>query len=53
MSNMTFPGVNPIQFGPAHSNGPHNAKKKTLYFIISGEIPEKLGSQRLLAQAHF
>ena len=52
MSNMTFPGVNPIQFGPAHSNGPHNAKK-TLYFIISGEIPEKLGSQRLLAQAHF
>ena len=28
-------------------------KKKTLYFIISGEISEKLGSQRLLAQAHF
>ena len=41
MSNMTFPGVNPIQFGPAHSNGPHNAKK-ALYVIISAEIPENL-----------
>ena len=39
MPNMTFPCVNPIQLGPAHSTRPHHLKK-ALYVIFSGEIPE-------------
>ena len=40
MSKMTFPCVNPIQLGPSHFNLSPQYKKKALYVINSGEIPE-------------
>ena len=42
ISNMTFPCVNPIQLGPSPFNSSPHCKKKALYVIISGEIPENL-----------
>ena len=52
MSNMTFQCVNPIQLGPSPFNSSPQCKKSSLRHHFRRNS-WKLGSQKLLAQAHF